>query len=642
MRIPRTIYKLKRHQRATVAILLFLVPLVALYSAGSALAAITYSITAQPIRIQEGQSTTLTLSVTGGATNTQYVFNITVLQPDGTTHSANNVQFTTDNTGAGSVNTNYPTGYASPTQGNTKFVGTYNIVVNQVTPIGAANPVATGSFTVGLTNNAIYQRTQTVLIQASGYGNAESVTVDINTNGGATHANGFPLVVTASASGLVSVMWHIPFNVATGTWTVTASGASTSKAPTDSQTITVNVATLLVTVTTDQSSYARTQTITAFATAQYPDGTFLNTTGAPQFGFVYVTFDNGSNFHVMQWNATAQNWYANGNVPGNIASGNLPQVWNVHVVASDNPGNTGSGSAYVTIRLIPSLPDLLVTVINDTGAFVPNTFLNLTYTNGTLVTSGTATTNATGQAVFTLGEGNSYTYWLVASHSGYNDHLNFINLQGNLMHVVIDLQSVTYSGSILSGGFTTKASYNPGDSGQLEVWVYNQNTTFTLTITKIEVRFPWYATYGNSYQGNTTVTGLPVTVAPKTNWNTTVSFTVPNDGRLYTGSGIATIYITANIAAWKTAWTISTTGNPTSAKILDTAYINPYTSAYYASRGFVGYGSGRISTPTQDTAAAGQLSIVEILAGISLLNVVFLALIWMRLKPQGIAAMPKA
>jgi hypothetical protein len=640
MRIPSPIYKLKRHHRALVAMVLFVIPLVALYSAGSALAAISYSITPQaPGRIQEGQSITLTLSVSGGAANTQYVFNITVLQPDGSTHSANSVQFTTDNLGAGSVNTNYPSSYTSTTQGNTNFVGTYNIAVNQVAPV-AANPVATGSFTVGLTNNAAYQRTQTVLIQASGYGNKENVTVDINTNGGTTHANGYPLVVTASASGLVSASWHIPYNVATGTWTVTASG-TTTKAPTDSQTITVNIATLLVTVTTDQSSYARTQTITAFATVHYPDGTPLNSTyPAGAFPFVYVTFDNGSIFRVMNWNTTAQNWYASGNVPGNIATGNLPQVWNVHVVASDNPGNTGSGSAYVTIRLIPSSPDLLVTIMNSTGFNVPNTFLNITYTNGTLVT--TASTDASGNALFTLPEGNPFTYWLVASHSGYNDHLNFINLQGNLMHLTITLDSVTYSGYILSGGFTTRASYNPGDSGQFEVWIYNPNATFALTVTKIEVRFPWYAVYGNAYQGNVTVTGLPHDIAPKTNWNTTVSFIVPNDGRLYAGSDRATIYITASITAWKTAWTISPTGAPSSSRVQDTAYINPYNSGYYASRGFVGYGAVFISIPTQDTAAAADLGIVEILAGISLLNVVFLALIWMRLKPQGVAAMPKA
>lgn len=642
MRIPRPIYKLKRHQRATVAILLFIIPIVALYSAGSALAAISYSITPQaPGRIQEGQSITLTLSVTGGNQNFQYVFNVTVIEPDGSMHTATNVQFTTNPSGDGSVSPNYPTAFTSPTTGNTNFVGTYTIVVNQVNPIGAANPVATGSFTVGLTNNAAYQRTQTVLIQASGYGNGESVTVDINTNGGSTHANGFPIVVTATASGLVSISWHIPYNVATGTWTVSASGATTVKAPTDQQTITVNIATLLVTVTTDQSSYARTQTITAFATVHYPDGTPLNSTyPAGAFPFVYVTFDNGSIFRGMNWNTTAQDWYASANVPANIATGNLPQVWNVHVVASDNPGNTGSGSAYVTIRLIPSSPDLQITIINDTGAYVSNVLLNITYTNGTLVTTGY--TDATGNALFTLPEGNPFTYWLVASHSGYNDHLNFINLQGNLMHLTITIQSITYSGSILSGGFTTRASYNPGDSGQFEVWIYNQNITFTLTVTKIEIRYPWYATYGNSYQGNVSVTGVPITVAPKTNWNITVPFTVPNDGRLYAGSGTTFIYITANIPAWKTAWTISPTGAPSSAKILDTAYINPYTSGYYASRGFVGYGAVFISIPTRDTAATSDLNVVEILAGISLLNVVFLALIWMRLKPQGIAAMPKS
>ncbi len=639
MRIPRPIHKLTRHRRAIVAILLFVIPIVALYTAGSALAAIAYSITPQaPGRIQEGQSIILTLSVTGGVGNTQYVFNVTVIEPDGSMHTAVNVQFTTDASGAGSVSPNFPTAFTAPSLGNTNFVGTYTIRVTQISPIGALNPVATGSFTVGLTDKTAYQHTQTVLIQASGYGSGESVTVDITSGG--TSANGFPLVVRATASGLVTASWHIPFDSPTGSWIVSASGATTVKAPADQQTITVTIATLLVTVSTDQSSYARTQTITAFATVRYPDGTPLNDSyPVNAFPTVDVTFDNGSIFRGMNWNTTAQNWYASATVPAGIARGSLPQVWNVHVTATDNPGNTGGNSAYVTIRLIPSSPNLQVTVINSTGAYLPNTFLNITYTNGTLVT--TLSTDATGNAFFTLPEGNPYTYWLVASKSGYNDHLNFINLRGNLMQVTVTLQSITYSGSILSGGFTTKASYNPGDSGQFEVWIYNQNTTFTLTVTKIEVQFPWFATYGNSYQGNVSVAGMPINVGPKTNWNTTVSFTVPNDGRLAFGAGTATIFITAHISAWKTAWTISPTGNPTNYRTLDTAYINPNNNAYYASRGFVGYGAARISVPTQDTVAAADLTIIEVLAGISILNVVLLALIWMRLKPQGVAATAK-
>lgn len=640
MRIPRPIYKLKRHQRAIVAILLFVIPIVALYTAGSALAAIAYSITPQaPGRIQEGQSIVLTMSVTGGATSTQYVFNITVIEPDASSHVAQVTTPTTDNTGAASVTTNYPTAFSG--SANTNFVGTYTVSVNQVLPVGALNPVATGSFTVGLTDKTTYQHTNTVLIQAAGYGNRENVTVDITT-AGTTHALGFPQVVMATPSGLVTTSWHIPFNSPTGTWTVSASG-TTVKAAADQQTFTVTIATLLVTVTTDQSSYARTQTITAFATVHYPDGTPLNSTYPVNANpFVRVTFDNGSIFRVMTFNATAQNWYASAPVPAGIAPGSLPQVWNVQVTASDNPGNTGTGSVYVTIRLIPSSPDLQVTIMNSTGAYVKNVFLNITYTNGTLVTTGS--TDATGNALFTLPEGNPYTYWLVASISGYNDHLSFVNLQGNLMHLTITLSSVLYTGSVLSGSFTTASHYNPGDSGQLEVWIYNQNTTFALTVTKIVVQFPWFATYGNSYQGNVSVVlpGGVAVVKPLTNWNATVPFTVPNDGRLYSGSG-GEIFITAQISAWKTAWNIGTTGNAVSYRTLDTAYINPQSNPYYASRGFVSYPNIGISTPTQDTAAAADLNIIEILAGISVLNVVFLALIWMRLKPQGaMAAMPKA
>ncbi len=640
MQTPRPIYKLRRHKRIVVALILFVLPTVSLYSLKSVLGATTYSVTAAPGSIMEGQSTTLTLTITGAVPNTPYTFNINVTQPDSTFHGTT-LTFTTNGTGYGTGPTTYPGSFDSPTPGNTYFLGTYSITVNQVSPLGALNPVATGSFTVGITDKTTFQRTNTVLIQAAGYGNRESATVDIAS--GVIHATGYPKVVMATSSGLVIDNWHIPVDAGSGTWLVSVAGTTTTKAPADQQQITVNPAALIVTVSTDQSSYARTQTITAYALVRYPDGTILNSSYPLNTNArVRVTFMNGSNTRTMSWNATAQNWYATWTVSGFIPASSLPQIWNVQVTADDRepntPSNNGTGGPVsVTIRLVPSNPDLEITVMNSTGLNVAGVFLNITFANGTMAAQGA--TDPTGNAFFTLP--TAYSYWVVASAGGYNDYLDTLYLQGTLMHRVYTLSSILYSGTVLSGSYTTQAHYNPGESGQLIVWIYNQNATFSITISKIEVQFPWFATYGNSYQGNVSVVLPNGPLTPKTNWNTTVPFTVPNDGRIYAGSR-GTIYISATADAWKTTWVINKNGNPVSSKTLGIAYINPYKFGNYAGQGFIASDIVTISFPTQDTAAGSELTVIEVLSLIFLANIALLVLIWLRLKPLGkIASMSR-
>ncbi len=651
MHIPRPIYKMKQHKGIILALLLIILPSASLLSLKSVVAAPTYTITpAAPGRIQEGQSIALTLSVTGLTPTTQYIFFINVTQPDPSGMHSTQITLMTDSGGAASGIKTYPVDFTLPTAASTNFVGTYNIVVQEASPVPTLN-VATASFTVGLTDKTTYQRTNTVLIQASGYANNEAVTVDISTNGGTTHANGFPTVVHASSTGIIFASWVIPYSTQLGTWTVSASGASTLKAPTDQQTITINIAAFLVTVSTDPKIYARTQTITAYATVQYPNGTVLGgitpstPSGSPpgSYPYVYATFRNGSVFRVMTWNATAQNWYATYTVPANLNNpSTLPQLWNIQVTATDNWGNAASGQWSVTIQLVPPGFNLQITARNSTE-YLANVYINITYGNGTVATSGL--TDATGNAFFTLPEGDSYSYVIVASLNGYDDYPDSFFLQGNLMHRTYRMSNVYYSGSILSGSYTTAAHYNPGDSGSLVVWMYNQNTTFPIFITKIVVEFPWYNTYGNAYLGNASIP-LPANgqqILPKTNWNTTITFTVPNDGRLYSGVG-GSIYISARVTAWKNVWTISSTGELVGSQVLDSnTFVDAKANPIYAGQGFLTFDRISISFATQDTGLAGQLTIMEILMGFFVVNVALLVLIWMRLKPVShTGVMPKA
>lgn len=636
MHIPRPIYKLRRHKHVILAVILFILPLVTLYGLKPALAAPQYSITAAaPGRIMEGQSITLTLALTGGTASTQYVFNITVTEPDASLHMAQ-VSFTTDGSGNGNVNANYPTQFGLPTQGNTHFVGTYQIAVDQVTPVGALNPVATGSFNVDLVNSITYQRTQTVLIQASGYGARENATVSVTFSG--LSATGYPKTVMATASGLIQDSWHIPVGSRIGAWTISITGTTTLKSPADTEQFTVNVATLQITVSTDQSSYARTQYITAWAIIRYPDGSYLNNTFPGYTGFpASVTFRNGSYFRTMTWSGA--NWTAQFQIPSGI--GSLPQTWVVQVSAFDGAtygSNQGTGQRQVTVTLYPSEPDLQITVYNSTNAHLSGVFLNVTFTNGTSVTTGY--TDANGQAQFTLA--TAFNYYVVAVKNGYNDYLDSFYLTAsstsNLMTRDYYMSNIQYTGTILSGSYTTLSHYNPGDSGTLVVYVFNQNNTFPITITRIVVYFPWFQDYGYTYQGNTTITAnLPKILNPKgqsgAGYNWTIPFTVPTDGRVYSGSG-GQIYISATAPAWKRAYNITSNG-PLSYKTLNTATIDPKIMSYYTGRGFLTYTNIVISFPTQDTGASAQLNIVELLLGVFLVNVILSALIWLRLRPLG-------
>jgi hypothetical protein len=83
--------------------------------------------------------------------------------------------------------------------------------------------------------------------------------------------------------------------------------------------------------------------------------------------------------------------------------------------------------------------------------------------------------------------------------------------------------------SLQALGYTDKTQYKPGDSGTLKLWVRN-NQPDVAYIWNVSIIFPWYI--GGSSDGNqTTVLSPKATIGLNQNWTTSVSFTVPNDGR---------------------------------------------------------------------------------------------------------------
>jgi len=180
---------------------------------------------APPKQFQEGNSTNITVSVTGGASNTMYVANITVKDP------ANQARFSiaqlsnTTSTGSGGTARTYPSNFLGA---STNHTGNYIVSSN----------VTTGSkdFVVGLTGKSVYRLNEDVSIRATGYRPSEAVVATVKL-GNVTAASFTDH--TADSGGKVSISWAIPKNTTPGNYQVSvtnATSAGTVKIPRDTHT----------------------------------------------------------------------------------------------------------------------------------------------------------------------------------------------------------------------------------------------------------------------------------------------------------------------------------------------------------------------------------------------------------------------
>src|SRR5712691_10941886 len=137
-----------------------------------------YSLNPVPAAAQEGNTISLVLSVNNANPSTLYQFRFFVTDPAGRTVQSALQNYTTlpvqDTFNIVAV-------YPSPSfLGSNSLVGQYLAWADQLLPV-ATPTVAQNSFVLSITDNAAYQRTQTVIMQASGYNVSESVGVTIRT-----------------------------------------------------------------------------------------------------------------------------------------------------------------------------------------------------------------------------------------------------------------------------------------------------------------------------------------------------------------------------------------------------------------------------------------------------------------------------
>jgi len=294
-----------------------------------------YSISVSPTRIQEGLDTNITFNLYGANASTTYTFKINVTSPSGDSYFAN-ITVTTDETGSGSNMTEFLRDFAHAT---TKYVGTYNIAVNET--------LATSNFTVGLTDKLKYVRSETVSIRGSGYEPNEPVTVDMKFG----NTPVFSENVDASQDGLVAYSWVIPENATSGVYTLTLTNATspgTGKSPPDVQDFTVeNVCEI-------QTRNLANQTVA---------------------GVLVEVYNATSGLYLNLWNETDET----GQVKFMLEAGNytFKAFWkNVEVGAMYNQSVTEN----VALQLkCDRLSNLKLTVTNETGAPIPFIDLNLRY-----------------------------------------------------------------------------------------------------------------------------------------------------------------------------------------------------------------------------------------------------------------------
>jgi len=176
---------------------------------------ISYYVSAEPARIQEGSNTNITVGINGAEANKSYTLTINVSDPQPQTHTAA-LNVSTNITGSGSNSTLYYGNFSAGA--NTNYVGNYTITVIEVN-----ETLTTGNFKVGLTNATEYHRFQVVGIRATDYQSNESVWVNITFAG----EDVISIPKNASTEGVIETIWEIPGNASMGLYTVTVTNSTT-------------------------------------------------------------------------------------------------------------------------------------------------------------------------------------------------------------------------------------------------------------------------------------------------------------------------------------------------------------------------------------------------------------------------------
>ena len=333
-----------------------------------------YSVNPIPVSVQEGNSLTLNVSVTGGQSGTSYSANVAVVLPSplGTTYSKTVTFGASNEKGTASAQVTFPDSSFQPSGSLTDYAGTYTVYFNQ------SQSLAQNTFSVNFIDSTAYHRGQTVTVRATGYQPNEAAALTITSvKSGSTLQTAS---VTASADGIITTSWVVSSTVDVGDYTIKIAPQNTQKSIPDSETFTV-------------TGYAiKVQT--------------TNLAGEVVSGIAIQALDASTN---TVYNA----------VSGSDGIANFKLEGGTHVLtASWNGVNVGETnitvSADATFTLRCQLTNVKITVKNTNGIAMPFVNLNIVYqyqsSGGSKTGSASGQTGSSGS--FTLNStlaGASYT-----------------------------------------------------------------------------------------------------------------------------------------------------------------------------------------------------------------------------------------
>ena len=163
----------------------------------------------RPKQFQEGANVTLLAQISGGEPHKTSQLSIIVENPDNVISSSPIFLIIPDSSGFGESSIIYPSDFDSGNQ-TTYFAGIYGISL-----LAQNETIATGNFTVGLTDKTEYHRFQTVNIQGANYTSMDDVTITV------IHNDHKLFEQSSNASdGFVTANWTIPANASLGEYQV--------------------------------------------------------------------------------------------------------------------------------------------------------------------------------------------------------------------------------------------------------------------------------------------------------------------------------------------------------------------------------------------------------------------------------------
>lgn len=303
----------------------------------------TYSIGAATISksFQEGDQIPVLTNVTGEVANSTEGANVTVVAPDNTTYTAIST-FSISSIGNGTATANYPADFS--VGANTKLVGIYAVYLNST--------LASGNFTLGLTNSTQYHRGETVNVKAL-YLPSENVTVSIA-------GKGINDVATISdPTGLISYNWTVPTYASIGSYAVkvVSTNGPTLKSVDDLQNFTVPGFAINVTATNLANDTVANIIVTA-----YENGTLADNQTTSSTGLAILTLEVGN------FVCTA------------ISSGQE---------VGEAPALVGIDNSTLAFDLVCNLTNLrihVVSLLNGSEVDVPEVGINITTSNETATT----------------------------------------------------------------------------------------------------------------------------------------------------------------------------------------------------------------------------------------------------------------